>query len=62
MERRLDFFCRSRQRVGRLRALGANFVNWVPVSTNLLLAPNATITAPGAVGGKNLFYRTRTSP
>ena len=62
MERRLIFSRRSQERIGRLRALVVNFVNWVPVSTNLLLAPNATITDPGAVGGKNLFYRTRTSP
>jgi hypothetical protein len=39
-----------------------NFINWVPVSTNLLLAPNATIIDPGAVGSKNLFYRSRTTP
>jgi hypothetical protein len=36
-----------------------NFVTWVPVATNLMLAPNATIIDSEAVG-TNSFYRART--
>jgi len=37
----------------------ANFTTWVPVVTNLMLAPNATILDAGAAGS-NFFYRART--
>jgi M6 family metalloprotease-like protein len=37
----------------------ANFITWVPFTTNLTLAPNTTITDTGAAG-TNLFYRVRT--